>query len=1587
MPSPYLSRIKLEKELEKKAQVLREKREKCEDVVSTVEEYLKILEPYEDVKDYRKAVDEAKKKLEIKEFDACLTNLEGMRDELKSKVEDVFNSEIKGIENAISGAGIEETAKIKADVEQAKEKFQESPAEAFKILEETKEKIGEMMKGSLERRKLEFLEKLSKIEGFDDIKKEAEKLDEKDIKSLEKLNSLEAELRKRVKEEIEGYISKARELIEIAKEARYSIPEDEEEVKLIMERFEAGDYAWSLNKAKEYHDKVKENFGLFFKKLMDIAKIIINEGTAMEVDMNIPSEMLHKAEEMYAEGKYKEAVAQIKKATEEAEKEKLQKVLEIIKVSREKILEAKKRGIDIAPYLELIENARNLIRIGRRKRAYDNVMKVIQQIDRKLNLYTQLKKELDEISSLLKSLQEEEIFLEGIEERVEEIRNTIEKDPEKAEKMIDELNNLIKIGLRDIANELYKDLLSFLDKASEIGLDFREERMEVENIETMLEDENYRDSILAIRDTEDKVYQKVYDFFEKQKEELKDDKELAEKLKELDKLLEEGEIEKAIEKYGEIRHILLSRQMAEYSKKLEEIWEKMKLLEELGENTVELRGYVDRARKAIEENDLNLLEGYLSQINEVMEKSFTDLAIRSYEAAKAAAEAAEKAGVDLEKMGINDLLSKVKENFDSKNFVEAIKYSNEAKEKARELKERMDNIQTLKAQLESIMEKMKSEGLDITAATSTLKKIEELIGNGKLEEAEKTLKESIGEMERTEKMKRLEALKTKIDAMGSVLKSTGKKDKFIEVAGDFLARYKEKKYDGLEELGQRTIETLNKVLKDTFTEKVNSLNSMVSDLGEVGVEVDSSPLDKARDFFYSGKFEEAFGILNKFEEEIKETYNKKVRVKRIEDEIDEAINLASSLNVDTEKYTKVIARIKTLDNIDAKEELALKLVKAVEKDVREKIEAIMDTVENEIDRLRKKGEDITTSEGLLHKAKEMMEEKKYRDALYTTFEAMREIERYEMQKSVAYGILKKVEGKVKMMRSLLPKDVLKEFEEAKSLFMNGNYEESIKKLMDVGDKIWDIEKIITIIKTKNQRIKEWIEQAKKMGLDVKNVLALLAKAKGELKKLDYQKALEYEEEAYKEAYRLVTSLRDKYREEYEDLLAFVVRYGVKDKFKNDIKEIDRALAENDVESLNTLFPQFKEAVMAEVSKRMDEMMKELHEKISAVIESGIDFPMDLKKEEKELEKLRKEDPLKFIDHYESVSREIDTSLPKIVKAKLNKLQKDFSRYENYDIKLTDYEEKMSKILKDMEKEDYSKILREISDLERNFDAYMKEFIAGKIEKVKERVSKYSKSKAEIFAEKMRKHLAKKEYLEALKVMDEVDNYIGEYKLKVSDFNKKALDLKELIKYGISIGLKLDKEVNELKSALKSIDDIDAATEELDRIEKVIREKIEALKPDVRVEVEEYQEKEDKVMAKLRVENNGTADAVNMIITIKGALETDKPINIGKLPKGSKQVIEAVLKKGKGDEVEIEANYYRFDGKSFSWSGKVKMEKEKTPGFRIEKAKEKVKCTFCHGTILKGLDIVVCEKCGAVYHVPCAKRAGKCLKCGTPFDFQ
>ncbi len=1587
MPSPYLSRIKLEKELEKRARAIKEKRGRSEKLLKSVDEGLELLKNYIDVSKYREEYTKAKKSFEIKDFDKTLSILEPLFNALTQEAQKIFENEEKKISNLLASGKIEDSARIKANMDEAKAKLSSNFVESLKIMENVNSTLLTSLKEVIEKRKLEMLTKISTLEFLQDIKEKIESFKGSSLSIIDSLDGIEKEIKRRVRNEVDKKIKEADELIGIAKSAHYTLPVDEERKKDAYSLLESGDFINALKNADEYLSASRDAFKLFFTKLMDISRILIKEGEIMGENMEKPREFLQKAEKLYGEDKLEEAVNLIRKATEEAEKIKLHKVLDIIKVARDKLLEAKSKGIDIAPYLLMIENARNFMKIGKHKRAYDTVVDAINQVERKMNLHTQLKNEIAELKSTLEELRKENIILEGVDEKLSEIEAKVEEDPEEAERMIDDFKKLIKLNLRDIATSLHQDLTSLIAKGEEASIDLRSVEVELDNIEKILEGENYKESIIGLRKIEEELYSIIFDRIKERLKEFEkyDDEKVKEKIGKVQAAIDSGEIEETIESFKELENYVFGIESKKYEELLKDMENQVSFLQNLGEDTSTIEEYIKNARDAMQKRELDVADKYIKEGRTLVDTLSKSIAERAYDAAKEAADKASKIKIDLEKNGIIELLNKAAESLKNKNYADVLKHTAEIKSRIEELKAALVKVKELRERLEKRISTIKEQNLPSKELENMLEEVDKRIDENEFKAAEELIIQALDRAKLIEMEGKLNALKNEIEALGAIMKKFKFREDYLTITQDFFVKYREKKYEGLEELGKEVIEKLKKSLESVFSNYLNRLESMVEELQDLGAKIDSSPLREGKEQFWAGKIIDAFKTLEYFEDNIKKLHGEKMKLKDIEEHLGVLLTLATSLGINTDTYVSRAKEVEKIEDSGEKMKKLQSLIGEMEKELNEKIEAIIQDVDSELDKMRRMGEDVTAAEGMINRARAAMKERKYKEAFNFTLNAMEEIENLEMQKNTAYGMLKIVEKKITKMKGLLPKEIIEEYKKARSAFLKERYKETIKRAINVSDRLWNIERIIDTIKEKNAEIKIFIQQAKRMGIDMKNVLVALANAKKELQNLQYERALKYVNQAHKEARRAIESVKSAYRAKYEPLVKMIIEFDLREDFLEQMEEIENAFNNNEVSKLEALISALKEGIEKKIRENLDMLMAKFEDIAKFVDSSPLKAKFDFASERKKLESL-KSSPAEFVEYHSKLMERLTAVAKDAVRTHIGKFVERLKEFESFGVNVSDYIERASNLESRVEDMDYKEAMKELKALENNFEVYIEEYFREKIKHTVDLVSKYTKKRAEEYRKRMEDALKNRDYITLVKIADEAMGYVGDYRTKVGTFNKKALDLKELIKHAISLGLNMDEHIKSLKGILSSPESLDEAIKSMDKLSEEIKRLIDGLKPKLRVSIMDVQKSGDKYLAKLQIKNEGNTEAKNVSITLEGALTTENPIAVTKIGKSSEELLEVLVNEGEGEKIIGKIKYQRFDDKSFEEEFSLEYRVAKK-GFHVEKNKEKVKCTLCRGTILPGLDIVVCDNCGAVYHLPCAKRAGKCLKCGTPFKFE
>jgi len=208
------------------------------------------------------------------------------------------------------------------------------------------------------------------------------------------------------------------------------------------------------------------------------------------------------------------------------------------------------------------------------------------------------------------------------------------------------------------------------------------------------------------------------------------------------------------------------------------------------------------------------------------------------------------------------------------------------------------------------------------------------------------------------------------------------------------------------------------------------------------------------------------------------------------------------------------------------------------------------------------------------------------------------------------------------------------------------------------------------------------------------------------------------------------------------------------------------------------------------------------------------------------------------------------------------------------------------------------------------------------------------------------------------------------------------------KYGVDVS----SAEKMLKEAVEMVDkDPEKANELLSSTGEEIKRITGQLTPKLELEIKaDALEKGQWKGAILSVKNSGNAPVKNVHVEVMGDIEVEGMKDIEELGKGSTAELPVKIMAMKEGEIKVESiltGKRTFDGKDFEFTSEETLKtKEKVmpraPPKELTAEKEE-KCAFCNGKIKPGMKMVVCGKCGATYHVPCAKRAEKCKVCGSP----
>ncbi len=1093
--------------VEKGLEIIREANSKrVTDLMKGTEELHEMIAEEDRYKESLELLDQAKEAMEDDDFKGAMEKAKESLDlallEIQEKLTDEFAT-LDSMVISLEDKG-EDPEEIETKVQEARDAMEQDDFQtAVSLVNECKELLHKDLKALVE-------------EEINKVKKQEEMIREGGGTTVD-IEEMISKARNRIKD---GHFESAVEFVDDAKN------ELNEAMEAVVEKVE-GDIEGSLNEAKEIEcdiskiDEMRERLvdlkyeGKYSEAYEHIQKIIDKleelkfqrvlktiaesrdhfiKGKEIGIDISEPMGLLNKARTSLKEGDHKGALDWAN-----AGRQKVRELVEEHERIEMRIAEAKRVKQDLVDIgIELTE-ATSIISaseeaLGKKdygaaeekleefdgyidKNAYEEIMKLVEDLEVKLNIAEDMDLDVAE-------------YTESLEVA---IANTKSAEYAKAGKItldtLEELNDLIEEAL----DKRIKNMRELVQKT-------QQEMTEEEDLEELEKVEGLVEEVESAFDESD--YRKAHDCLKNVSSEIK-----------------RWRVGEAEERYTRVKELV------GLVKELE--------IENIDEDAYEER--LEKVTEAFDDDDYTNVVKLSDEMLDSLNKEFESTAEEVFSRAKMEAVKAKKAGVDIE--DLRSRLIDCKKLIRNQDFTLAIRNSLKVEEDAKRMTKKRKSSYDLISSLSTTLTKLRKKGEieDITPAKELLLKAKTSFQDKDYTQAENLAlqaKEKIGELtaksEFESKLRKLRENLEEANALG--IDTTDIELDLDEVTSIMKEGDIEEAVEGIREAQ----ENIKEKMSDFVKPEIERTRDIINSANNIGVDV-STPeaiLEEVESLWEAGDFSKALTEIEECKREIEGIKNKSKRaasgVKRVKDRISKAKDLNADVK-EPEKYMNQAIKALKEDRYEDSIKFTKKAEESVEEAEMVRVYSILETFNKKIAEVRKEGVNTAFADNLMKRAEKAMDAGKYHEAINLAMQSEGEVERIELQKDIAKRSISTTQKKIEDAKEegIKVGDAKKLLDQAKQAYKGGFYVKAFDNAVKSGD---DVNHVLKA----HQEVSERLESLPKLidamdGLEVgeKELQKRFEDIKRSMSRGRYTKALETIKENEKSLEEVKERLHDK----------------------------------------------------------------------------------------------------------------------------------------------------------------------------------------------------------------------------------------------------------------------------------------------------------------------------------------------------------------------------------------------------------------------------------------------------------------------------
>ncbi|MCX8174070.1 MAG: hypothetical protein N3F63_05655 [Thermoplasmata archaeon] len=1310
-----------------------------------------------------------------------------------------------------------------------------------------------------------------------------------------------------------------------------------------------------------------------------------------EEDFLKAKSLVPNVEELIKKGDIKGAGEIAKQIKELSENAQFQLVLKTIAASRSKFITAKKIGADISQPLGLINSARAALKNAEYEKALKYAVDADTEVDKIIKEYEASAMEIENLEASLNALATFGIEVPEARKAVEEARRALEeKNYKKVHEIVENAKVIAENAAYDRILELVEQLTADMEYAKSIGCSIQKYEAKHEELLAMVKARKIVESIQNLKILREDVSTVIQDFVIDTVAQVK---ELIEKsvgvdttfarqrIVDAENALQSGDVRSAYQYAEEAKKSIKEFFSAQAGKSLEEMGKLLESLKNLKVDVTSSSELYEKARECYEKGDYPKCLSHLDEIRSKLNRLLISKTEEEFTAAKLVLIEAKKSGIDIS--NLKNLLMEAKTEIEGGNYLKgyelAFKCHTEAERLKKLSQQAFDEISTAA----TMVAEAKKSNADISKVKDLLLKAKVAFENNDyetaLEYAKHTKEEAAKLTSQYHSAKIILEVADKITIAEQFGIVTAKIREMLEEAKGYM---KNKDYDRSLDLAKTCNDEISTLLRDHITLKISEIENLIRNARDLNVHVPKAEelIREARISFEKGDYVNSLRYATESRDELEKvvaaSQNAAMEIKKAHEKINEAESLRIDVAASKNLLSQAMNALKT-SNYKMAQDIAAKCMADVDAAIVRHIEKLINSFQTVITNAKRSGAITVIAENMIAQAKVALSQRNYKEALNLAMRSEGELERAELQYSMASSAIATAQSKMeeaKRSGTMIPSNIEENLRNAKTALARGDYIKAMElavatsdMIAEVKEKMREINEIIQIARTR-------ITEAYKYGAELTEAKEIFAQAKAALESGKYAEALQL-------AKRCIEESKNTFRNYLTSQLASIENLVV---VGNDLKLDTSRLSALITQARSAIetgefekVPEFINKAKDYGEKMIIDTMQRLTNQLQRTIEQAAEL-IDVTEYSQALERCKAKIGERAYDTaYKQLTETIDkiqAEYHKAISEKISLFESQIISAEKVGIDTTTSMEALTQAKIALNSKAYDGLNTFLNNAMQELYENVKTKLSSVIYQVEVKLN-YAKNmgvlvtEAETVLKKARESYAQGNMPEAISQIQQCDVAIEMAK----DMHRELTDLLYTADSAIANARKYGLDTKESEDTLKEA--LYEKTRDYRKAIELTRKSIEIAKKLVDAYEEEKARKEmaERESKKELVEKEERAEKKPKII-VPGMEKEEVAAPVPQPTPGVEKPAAPPVPEVK-EEAKAET---KVEEKPQEAAPEVKMEFEKGVASGNEK------CNFCKGKIKAGLAIIKC-KCGAVYHEPCAKRTGKCNACGTSLE--